>query len=388
MINDKTLKILNRRILARQCLSQKVSGPHAVVKVSEACCGINSQDYLESFSSFWARVGKFRDSDLTAEFEPRGGLVRVRTVRGTMHTIPSRDYWIHLFGSPGYRRFLSNYDRAAKRRGIGDREFRVRRLYEPLLVHLKGRALTANEVTQFIGDRLKQHRIRSKMKLQRGWSSQATVGPSWTGIGEMSNLGLIVSAGRKGSETLWASTADWLDTKHRPPNPEECYVDLIRKYVENYGPVTRDDIVYWTFLLTKDVDRAIESLKKDLTIEKFGTKQEYFSFNSDVKGFDDPPDVIILPEFDSLMMGHKDKSRYLDQHHIKKVFWGLGGIHRTILLEGFASAIWKRKKTTKEMTVDVVPLRPLADTEETSIEEEFARYSEYQATRISVHFQK
>lgn len=388
MVDHKTLKILNRRILSGQCLSQRASGPHAVVKVSEACCGVNSQDYLESFSSFWARVGRFRDSDLSSEFGPKGGLVRIRTVRGTMHTIPSKDYWIHLFGSPGYRRFLSLYDRAARKRGIGDREFRIRYLYEPLLDHLNGRAATANEVTEFIVDKLERHGIRSRMKLQRGWSSQATVGPSWTGIGEMSNLGLIVSAGRKGSETLWASTADWLDTRRKPSNPEECYVDLIRKYIENYGPVTRDDIVYWTFLLTKDVDRAIGSLRKDLTVENFGTKQEYFSIDGDAKRPDDPPEAIVLPEFDSLLMGHKDKSRYLDKHHVKKVFWGLGGIHRTILLDGFAGAIWKRKKTNKEMAVDIIPLRPLTGTEKSSIEEEFARYADYRATKISTHFRK
>jgi len=387
MVGPKTLRILNRRILAGQCLSQQASGPHAVVKVSEACCGVNSQDYLESFSSFWARIGGFRDSDLTSEFGPNGGLVRIRTVRGTMHTIPSKDYWIHLFGSPGYRRFLSNHDRAAKKRGIGDREFRVQSLYEPLLDHIKGRAATANEITEFVVGRLKQHGIRSTMKLQRGWSSQATVGPSWTGIGEMSNLGLIVSAGRKGSETLWASTEDWLDTKSRPSNPEECYIDLIRKYIENYGPVTRDDIVYWTFLLTKDVDKAIESLKDDLTTENFGTKQEYLSIQ-DPERMDEPPDTIILPEFDSLMMGHKDKSRYLDKRHVKKVFWGLGGIHRTILLDGFAGAIWKRKKTSKEMIVHVYPLRQLTGSEKGSIEEEFGHYSDYQSTKISVHFKK
>jgi len=305
-----------------------------------------------------------------------------------MHTIPSRDYWIHLFGSPGYRRFLSNYDRIAKRRGIGDREFRVRSLYEPLIDHLSGRAITANEVTQFIVDRLKHHGIRSKMKLHRGWSSQATVGPSWTGIGEMSNLGLIVSAGRKGSETLWASTEDWLKTEKKPPNPEECYVDLIRKYIENYGPVTRDDIVYWTFLLTKDVDSAIESLKEDLTVENFGTRQEFFSIHGKPKVSGEPPEVIILPEFDSLLMGHKDKSRYLDPRHLKKVFWGLGGIHRTVLLDGFVGATWKRKKTREGMNVEVTPLRGLTVGEKSLIESGFDDYSRYVGLEGSVLFKK
>ncbi|HZY46643.1 MAG TPA: hypothetical protein VFE96_02495, partial [Candidatus Bathyarchaeia archaeon] len=59
-LDPGVLKSLNRRLLTTQYLSRKASGPRAVVKVAEACCGINSQDFLESFSSFWARVDGFR----------------------------------------------------------------------------------------------------------------------------------------------------------------------------------------------------------------------------------------------------------------------------------------------------------------------------------------
>src|SRR5207249_5550750 len=119
------LRALNRRILASQYLSRKASGPRAAVKVAEACCGINSQDFLESFSSFWARIDGFRDSDLTSELRPKGGLVRTWTVRSTMHTIPAKDYYVHVLGGPG-RRFQSWFDIAGKRSGIFYRAFRVR----------------------------------------------------------------------------------------------------------------------------------------------------------------------------------------------------------------------------------------------------------------------
>src|SRR5438094_7913372 len=97
------LRALNRRLLASQYLSRKASGPRAAVKVAEACCGMNSQDLLESYSSFWARVDGFRDSDLTSELRPRGGLVRTWNFRSTMHTIPSKDYCVSVPGSPQTR---------------------------------------------------------------------------------------------------------------------------------------------------------------------------------------------------------------------------------------------------------------------------------------------
>jgi hypothetical protein len=356
-----------------------------VVKVAEACCGINSQDYLESFSSFWARADGFQDSDMASELRPRGGLVRTYAVRNTMHTIPAKDYWVHALGGPGHRRFLPSYDKAAKKRGIGDREFRIHSLYEPLLDQFKGEKMTSNEVKQFMIDRLTHHGMRAKMKLQRGWSSKATYGPAWTGISEMCYLGLLVNAGRKGSESLWMSTTDWLGTTRKQPDPEECTVELVRRYIERYGPVTLGDIVYWTFLLNKQVEAALETLTQDLTKESFGTKQEYVSLGSPEETFD-PPSAIILPEFDSLLMGHKDKSRILAMDQIKKVFWGLGGIHRTILLDGFVAATWKRKKNRDGMIVEVSPLRKLTTPEKNSIQEEFAGYSEYQKTPITIQF--
>jgi len=380
-----TLRALNRRLLASQYLSRKASGPHAAVKVAEACCGINSQDFLESFSSFWARIDGFQDSDLTSELRPKGGLVRTWTVRSTMHTIPAKDYYVHVLGGPG-RRFQPWFDSAAKRRGIPDRDFRVRFLYQPLLDHIKGRTVTSNEVKEFMVERLTQRGLRGRMKLQRGWSSKPTYGPAWTGLSEMSNLGLLVSAGRKGSQGLWMSSADYLVAGRSVPDSEECMVELVRKYIECYGPVSREDIAYWSYLLKKDVDLALQALKKGLTKENLSSGQEYFSFGEDSREAPEPPSAVILPEFDSLMMGYKDKSRFLSRDIVKKVFGGLAAVNRTILLDGFVAATWKRKKNAAGVIVDVSPLRTLKAGEKRSIEEEFAKYADYQGTKISVEF--
>jgi len=235
-------------------------------------------------------------------------------------------------------------------------------------------------------ERLAQHGLRSRMKLQRGWSSSLTHGPSWTGMSEMSYLGLMVSAGRKGSETLWMGSADYLPARRNIPDPEECTVELVRKYIEHYGPATREDIAYWSFLRKDEVDPALEALKKDLTKEKLNSSEEYFSFGEDSSKVAEPPRVVILPEFDSLLMGYKDKSRFLSNDSVEKVFGNFAAVKRTILLDGFVAATWKRRKNREGMKVDVSPLRTLRAGERRSIENEFATYAEYQATKISVEF--
>ncbi len=333
---------------------------------------MNSQDLLESYSSFWARVDGFRDSDLTSELRPKGGLVRTWTVRSTMHTIPTKDYWVHVFGGPG-RRFQPWFDRTAKKRGIPDRDFR---------------AVTSTEVKRFMIERLTKHGLRSRMKLQRGWSSTPIHGPSWTGMSEMSYLGLLVNAGRKGSESLWMGSADYLAFPRSLPDPEDCTVELVRKYIERYGPVTREDIVYWSFLRKDQVDVALDALKKDLVTETFHSSEEYFSFGEDSGEAVEPPRVTILPEFDSLMMGYKDKSRLLSEDRVKNVFGSFAAVNRTILLDGFVAATWKRKKNRTGIMVNVSPLRLLRARERRLIEEEFANYAEYQGIKISVEFRK
>src|SRR5437867_1144346 len=293
------LRALNRRILASQYLSRKASGPRAAVKVAEACCGMNSQDFLESFSSFWARVNGFRDSDLTSELRPKGGLVRTWAVRFTMHIIPAKDYWVYVFGGPG-RRFQSWFDKAAKKRGIPDRDFRVRVLYQPFLDNIKGRAVTSNEVKVFMVERLTRNRLRGRMRLARGWSSQPTYEPSWTGLSEMSNLGLLVNAGSKSSESIWLWSADYIVAGRSVPDPEECVIELVRKYIEHYGPVSRADIAHWSFLRKHNVETALEALRKEVTKENFHSSEEYFSFGGASREGLEPPSVVILPEFDSL----------------------------------------------------------------------------------------
>src|SRR5207249_10352709 len=171
------------------------------------------------------------------------GLVCTYTIRTKMSTMHSKHYYVQVLGGPD-RRFQPWFDNAAKRRGIPDQDFRVRFLYQPLLDHIKRRTVTSNEVKQFMVERLTQRGLQGRRKLQRGWSSKPTYGPAWTGVSEMSHLGLLVNAGRKGSESLWMSSADYLATGRSVPDPEECMVELVGKYIECYGPVRRAAIAY------------------------------------------------------------------------------------------------------------------------------------------------
>ena len=126
-MKGSTLKELNSRLLCSQFLSERARGSESLVQIASGCCGINSQNLSDSFLSFWARSASFSDQALTKEMGPGGDLLRMWTVRCTVHTFPARDYYTNVFGSPRDR-VLSSHDRYARQLGLPGREERIRML--------------------------------------------------------------------------------------------------------------------------------------------------------------------------------------------------------------------------------------------------------------------
>jgi hypothetical protein len=159
---------LNRRLLWSHCLSHRITGSDSPVKVVDACCGIQSQNFPESLSSFWARIEGFQNNGVLSQLKPGGGLVRTRAVRSTMHIIPSKDYYTYVLGGAG-ERMLNWLDTTAKQRNYPPREERIKRLYNPVLQEIKGRSVTQEAIGALVSAKARILGLK---------------GGIWTGIGE------------------------------------------------------------------------------------------------------------------------------------------------------------------------------------------------------------
>src|SRR5207249_1392640 len=164
---------LNRRLLWSHCLSHRMMGSSSPVKVAGACCGIQSQNFPESLSSFWARIEGFQDHDVISQLRPGGGLVRTRAVRSTMHIIPSKDYYTHVLCGAG-ERMLNWLDTIAKQRDYPPREVRRKRLYNPVLEEIKGRAVTQAEIGALVSTKARNSGSKEAFGLEsakcRSWA--------------------------------------------------------------------------------------------------------------------------------------------------------------------------------------------------------------------------
>ena len=56
------------------------------------------------------------------------------------------------------------------------------------------------------------------------------------------------------------------------------------------------------------------------------------------------PLVRLLPKFDALIMGHKDKTRFMDEAARKRVFLPAAEVSATVLVDGRVEGVWVIKK--------------------------------------------
>lgn len=363
---------LNKHLLWSHCLSSQMHGPDATVRVADACCGIQSQNFQESLSSFWARIDGFRNSDVDSELKPGGGLVRTWAVRSTMHTIPSRDYYVYILGGAS-ERLLNWVDTLAKKQDYPPREERKRLLVEPVLDEIKGRAVTEDEIRTRVSKRARQLGLKEGV---------------WTGIGDMTFQGLLVHAGKRGSRSLYMRSDEWIPRLKTPPSRQSCRVELLRKYIARHGPVSKEDILYWAYLTRQQLEEALTSLSREIVEVKMErSKEPYIALDQDIgRKFPPPPGALVLPKYDSLMLTLKDKSRFMDMRYYREIFGALGMVRPTVLVDGFVAAIWRKIVKKTSISIEVHALKKISGSEKKAVEDKFSEYGKYSGLDVSVRW--
>lgn len=367
-----TLSELNRRLLWSQCLSERLRGSEAPVKVADSCCGIQSQNFPESLSSFWARIDGFHNNQVMSELRPGGGLVRTRAARGTMHMIPCKDYYTYALGAADDR-YHNWLERTAKERNYPARDERFRLIYRPVLEEIKGRAVTKEELTAIVFARARSLGLKAGV---------------WTGIGEMEFNGLLVDAGKKGSKSVYMRSDDWIPHLKPPPDRQTCSVELVRRYIARHGPVLKEDILYWAFYSRQQLDKALADLSGEIVeLKTAGSKNPMIDLdrNTDRK-YPPPPTAIVLPKYDSLMMTLRDKSRFMDMRYYRRVHHALGMVRPTVLVDGFVAAIWRRVAKKNSSSIEVHAFKKLDSDQKGAVEQKFSEYAEYIEQPVAVRW--
>jgi hypothetical protein len=85
-----------------------------------------------------------------------------------------------------------------------------------------------------------------------------------------------------------------------------------------------------------------------------------------------------LPKFDSILLGHKDRSRIIKDQHRKLVFRSKAGdIAATVLIDGQISGIWKHTTKRHTLAVAIKPFGKMAKDDLEEVEQQARELSKY-----------
>jgi len=147
---------------------------------------------------------------------------------------------------------------------------------------------------------------------------------------------------------------------------EQARTKLLLKYLHCYGPASAEDFACWSGLLTSEANKIIEAKKSRLQeVRVQSSWKPFWLLKEDFKTLEkidlqEEAEPRLLPKFDSYLLGHKDRTRIIEEEFRQRVFRPVvGDVAATILINGRIAGTWTRKKTKTKLTVALAPFRKL-----------------------------
>jgi len=343
-----SLERLTRFYLQNHFLPRKAERRN-LVDVVGTVCGLHSQLPLTPYSSLWNRVNDFEPQLLDDALYHKRNLVKTWFMRGTLHIIPSKD--LPIYHNALKRMWFEHHGRYMNTPDWPNREQRERLIYPKILEALAEKQLRRKELND-----------KTRSLLGDEGQPYARLFSAWGGIlKETSYMGLTVHAQPCGKESCFARLDQWLpDMNLREISEDQARNELLLKYLHCYGPASAQDFACWSGLLTSEATKTIENnlaVLKPVQVREAGKR--FWMLRNDFKNLQKldleeeiPP--CLLPKFDSYVMGHKDRTRIIEDPFLKQVYRPVvGDVAATVLVNGRIAGTWTSKKTRKALTVVV-----------------------------------
>ncbi len=339
---------LGRATLARQLLLARAEVP--VVEAIERVMGLQAQLARPPFVGLWSRVAGFRREDLLEEVLAHR-VVRATMMRGTIHLVSARDY----LALRGPLQPMLSAAMASILKG------RAAALDLPRVL-AEARALLSGRAHTF-------EAIRAHLVARLGGDDRAL------GFAVRSSLPLVMAPT---GEDRWgfhgsAPFALAEDRLGRPHDETASPHALVLRYLAAFGPATVADAQRWSGL--RGLGPVLEDLRPQLITLRDERGRELFDLEGAPRPDGDTPSPVrFLPDYDSLVLAHDDRTRVIDDVHrpllspTKNLV-----IQPTFLVDGRVAGVWKAERKKKIVTLTARPFVALAAGVRHELEEEGER---------------
>ena len=335
---------LNRALLERHLLLRRRRAD--ALETVERLVGLQAQVPRDPYVALWSRLDRFRPTAL-AEAVAERRAVRLTLMRGTLHLVTARDALAMravlqpviergVLGQRAFREAGEGFDRA-------EVLAEIRRL-------LDERPLTRSQVADGLAERWPE---RDTDSLAFWMAMIPTV--------QVTPRGIWGASGRSAITTIerWLGTG--VEGSDRPDG-------LVLRYLATFGPATAADVQAWSGLrATREI---LERLAPRLRVLRDEDGRELVDVpDAPLPSGDTPAPVRFLPEYDNVLLGHKDRSRIAAGRVIPWIEVGWGAV----LVDGWFTARWR----LADGVLRIEPFRRLTFAERADVEAEADRLAAF-----------
>ncbi|MGH8914851.1 MAG: winged helix DNA-binding domain-containing protein [Acidimicrobiia bacterium] len=304
-------RALNRTTLHRQSLLARSTGPAS--GMIEHLVGMQAQNPNDPYWALWSRLEGLTVDELSGMISRREA-VRGQLMRATIHLATTHDYlairpqlgpvFARTLGSTVFARDTTDVDREAllaMARGL-----------------LEERPMTRAELGPLLGERWPGIPV----------ASLAQVATYLLPVIQVPPRGLWQQPG----EAAWTTIESWVG---RSLGAQSFAEGTIRRYLAAFGPASVGDMRMWSGMagLREVVDRMRKPKLRRYRDER-GTELLDLPQLSLVDE-DTPAPPRFLPEYDNVLLGHNDRSRFFLEDIVPKAWTG------NLLVDGVLSGAWK-----------------------------------------------
>jgi len=309
-------RALNRATLERQLLLRRTS--LSALDAVQHLVGLQAQVPANPYTALWSRLEGFRPEEVSELLLGRQ-LVRVSVMRGTIHLVTADDC---LLLRPLVQPILTA-------------ELRRHRDLSPKLD-----GVDLAPVLAFARPLLEAPRTGPQLREALA-ARFPRLDPAALAYACRCHLALVQVPprglwGRSGQVT--STTAEtWLG---RPLVADPSLDDVVLRYLAAFGPATVSDITTWSRLTR--LREIVERLRPQLRTFRDERGRELFDLPDAPRPAPDTPAPIrFLPEYDNVLLSHSDRSRVISEDD-RAALSRAGGVgHGSVLVDGFARAVWR-----------------------------------------------
>lgn len=304
-----------------------------LVEIARNNVGIHAARLQTPFTLLCSRSDNFIPSILIESLANSDELIKLRCMRTTLHIVPTKI--APIFHKATLQLRLAKCRVFFRNKGILESD--VEKLKYKILEKIVNRPMDPKEIESSIYSEFDKEVLRFVLK-------------------ELWELGDICYFNRSDQwgkeERLYCHTSNRYPRLRLNENDElDSQFQLIKLYIERYGPVTLKDIVWWSGLNVSIVKKVLNLLENNITeifinnyksifyMEK-NDFEKLLGFKTDCRKW-----VKLLSYEDSSLKGYfESRSRYIDIENYNYLFNQIGEARASIIVNGKCVGIWEWDK--------------------------------------------